>query len=323
MPNLPAVSFYLLVLAISLYVLGKSAEYLVTAVTRIGYALRFSQFVTGFLLLGIATSIPETFIAINSIIDSTPQLSLGNLLGANIVLLTLVAGLTAVLARGVTLKQEFRTPLRIAQIALLILSPVILLVDSRFSQTDGLLLITFYIGYLAYIYNLSKNQDSPPLAEQLLNSKMLNTIILCLMGLAGVAVSSKIVVATSLSLAALAGIPAIVVGLLILSVGTNLPELSIALAAVKKHQTNLILGDVLGSAATNTAIAALLGLFSPFDLNFRLTYQTTSVFIVISLLTFIFFTRSKNRLSSLEGALLLAVYIAYLTSEIFSSTIKF
>src|SRR3989344_7956519 len=144
-----SLSYYFLILAVSLFALGKSAEYLVTPVTRLGFILRLSQFITGFILLGITTSIPEISVAVNSIANSTPELSLGNLLGANIVLMTLVAGLTAIVAHGIILKHEFRQPLRIAQIAILIFSPIIVLIDSHLSRLDGLFLLGLYAGYLA------------------------------------------------------------------------------------------------------------------------------------------------------------------------------
>ena len=83
-----------------------------------------------------------------------------------------------------------------------------------------------------------------------------------------------------------------------------------------------MLGDVLGSAATNTLIVSALGLFSPFSAAFRANYYIASIFIVMSLGLFIFFTRTKNHLSSGEGVLLLATYIAYLVSEILTGSLN-
>lgn len=321
MPTLPFI-FQIVALILSLFILGKSADFLVTAVTRVGFNLKLSRFITGFLLLGVATSTPEMLIAINSSLAGIPQLSLGNLLGANIVLLTLIAGGTAVLARGVTLKSGFNKPFQLALVAVLIFSPIIVLLDSHLSRLDSLFLAALYSGYLSYIYRLNST-DSPPLEKQLMNHQLLHSLLLSVIGLLGVIISSKAVVSVSLSLAPFLGLPPVAIGLLVLSVGTNLPELSVAFAAVKKHESSLVLGDILGSAATNTGIVALLGLLSPFDINFGATYHISSLFLIASLLLFTALTRSKNRLSSLEGVFLLAVYIAYLTSEIVAGRLRF
>ena len=313
--------FMVVVLLLSLYGLGKSAEYLITTITRGGFALRLSQFITGFLILGIATSTPEILIAINSSVSGIPQLSLGNLLGANIVLLTLIAGGTAILARGVTLKSGFQAPIHLAQVALLIFSPIIVLIDSHISRLDSLFLLALYAGYIVYIYRLN-SQSSPPLDKQLLNHKFIHSALLSVIGLLGVIICAKGVVTSALTLGQSFGLPPLVVGLLILSVGTNLPEISIAITAVKKHHSNLVLGDVLGSAATNTAVVGLLGLITPFTVDFGSSFAVTSLFLIASLVLFVSFTRSKDRLTPYEGASLMALYVAYVTAEIVSGSLR-
>jgi cation:H+ antiporter len=305
---------YLLVLILSLFILGKSAEFLITAITRVGLQLKLSQFITGFILLGITTSTPEITVAINSVLAQTPQLSLGNLLGANIVLITLVAGGTAILTRGVTLKAGFQSSLRLAQVGLLIFSPVVVLFDSRLSRLDGLFLLLLYVSYIMYLYRLN-SKSSPPLESQFSNHKLLHFLILSFVGLLGVVIASKVVVSSSLALTRVFSVPPVIIGLIVLAIGTNLPEIFIAVTAVRKKHSDLVLGDVLGSAATNTGIIALLGLVAPFDLNFGDSYPITSLFLVASLLLFIAFTRSKNRLAPWEGAFLVGLYVAYLTTE--------
>jgi cation:H+ antiporter len=113
------------------------------------------------------------------------------------------------------------------------------------------------------------------------------------------------------------------VGLLILSVGTNLPEITITFIVIKKHHANLVLGDVLGSASTNTLIIAILAIIHPFGISSFSAYETSSVFLIITLIAFYVMTHTKNRLSPVEGYVLLCIYVAFLTSEIVSSFIKF
>jgi cation:H+ antiporter len=309
------VVFNIVVLLIGLFILGKSAKFVVTAVSRIGHFLRISQFITGFVILGIATSTPEIFVALNASWSNTPQLSLGNLLGANIVLLTLIAGLTAVMAGGITLKQELSHKGRLMQIALVILAPLVLIVDSHLSRWDGIFLALLYIGYTVYLY-YKRPKDSPPLAHPITNDKMFHTLFLFVVGLIGVVLSSKAVVSSSLTIADFVHLPPVIVGILILSLGTNLPELSLIFAAIKHHHTNLVIGDVLGSAATNTLIVAMLGVMSPFDMHSIESFEATAIFMAAALVTFFFLTKSKNQLSVREGLLLLTFYIGFVVSQI-------
>jgi cation:H+ antiporter len=316
MVDLVNIIFYLLVLAIGLFVLGKSAHYLIIAVTRLGNNLRISQFITGFVILGIATSLPEIFIGINSALTDIPQLSLGNLLGANIVLLTLIAGSAALLNRGINVKQEFGHGGRLLQIVTLILAPLIVLLDSHLSRIDSLFLVILYVGYLIYVYKFTP-KDSPPVGTSLMNHKFLHTLFLCIAGFLGLIVASKAVVFSSLKMATMFNIPTVIVGTLLLSLGTNLPEISVVIAAVKKHRTNLVIGDVLGSASTNTLVIAMVGLIKPFTLSNPEIFRSTAIFMTVAVVLFFLLTKSKNKLTVVEGLILLTLYLVFILSEVF------
>jgi len=308
--------FYPLILIAAIFLLAYCANFLVTITTRLGHYLKLSQFITGFIILGVATSIPEASIAINSVLAGTPQLSLGNLFGATIVLLTLIAGLAAIFSQGIDVKTELKSSTRLLQISALILSPVILLLDLSLTRLDALFLLLLYLGYLIYIYRLQPH--SLPLESQLMNHHFLNSIFLMAAGVIGVALSSKAIVFASLQLSSLLSIPPLAVGTLILSIGTNLPEISVAVAAIRHHHPNLIIGDILGSPA----IIALVGLSSPFKIPHPILLQTTGIFLVISLAAFFVMTRSKRHLSPLEGAMAIGLYTAFLVSEISSLLLK-
>jgi len=155
----------------------------------------------------------------------------------------------------------------------------------------------------------------------LLNQKFLNTVFLTLVGLIGVVLSSRAVLFSSLRLATLLRIPPLVIGTLFLSLGTNIPEISVAIAAIRGRHTNLVIGDILGSAAANTFIISLLAIFSPFVVNSQIQIEISAIFMVFSLVLFLVFTHSKNRLSYLEGIVLITLYVAFVTAQISSLTL--
>ena len=306
-----------LILLLGLFILGKSAHFVVTVVTQIGHRLRLSQFITGFIILGVATSTPEIFVGIQSAISGTPQLSLGNLFGANIVLLTLISGLAAILNHGMNVKAEMAHNHRLLQISLLILAPLILLVDSSLSRLDALFLVVMYVGYLIYTYK-QRPADSPPLDRPLIDHKTWHVAFLAVIGLLGLVVSARAVVVTGVNIAALLHIPSLIVGTLLLSLGTNLPELSVVFAAIRHHHPNLVVGDVLGSASTNTLVIALLGLISPFVISEWAILESAGIMMIVVLGVFFYFAKSKDKLSLGEGLVLVGLYIAFLTSQVAS-----
>jgi len=307
---------YILILLGSLFVLGKSAHYVTIAITRIGHTLGISEFITGFVILGIATSFPEMFVGIQSAFSGTPQLSLGNLFGANIVLLTLIAGTACLMNRGINLKSELSHYGRLIQIIVLIVSPLVVLLDSYLSRWDAVFLVLMFAGYMFYLIKKAP-RDSPPLQEHLMNHKFFHIIFLSIAGFVGLILASKVVVYASLQIAQMFTIPPVLVGVLMLSIGTNLPEISVVLAAIKKHHTNLVIGDILGSAATNTFVVALVGLIAPFRIVEAKILQSTSVFMIVALALFFWFTKSKNRLSVPEAIILIAFYISFVASQFF------
>lgn len=314
-------AFYILILIVGLIILAKSSNYLVTTISRLGHLLHFSQFITGFILLGIGTSIPEIFVAISSAASHTPELSYGNLIGANITLFSFVAGFAAIVAHGIHIKKDFFQPGKIFQVAVIIFTPIILLVDFHLSRFDAILAVFLYFAYLLYIFQM-RPIDSPPLEEELMNHHFLHTLLISFTGLLGVIISSQAVVFSAHKIAQILLIPDIAIGTLLLGFGTNLPEISVLFASVRLHKTNLVMGDIVGSAATNTFILGLLGLLSPFTITSLTSIETAAIFIPVAMGLFFFFTKSKNTLTPREGAILLAVYIAYIITTISTLYLK-
>jgi cation:H+ antiporter len=306
---------FLLIISLiaGIIVIGYCSEVLVSSASHIGQRLRLSEFVTGFILLGITTSSPEIFIGISSAISGNPQLSLGNLFGADIVLITLICGGAALGAGGIIIRKDLNSMGRMAQTIFLLLAPLLLVLDNHLSRLDGVILLSLYIGYLFLAkYRLV---NPPSLSQEIAHHHLLKTIFHGLIGLGGVVISSKIIVNSSLALASYLHIPLASFGTLILSLGTNLPEISVAIAAIRHHHPSLILGDALGSAVTNTLIIALLGLISPFQILQPVYLITTFAFLTLSLVTFFIMTRIKHHLTRYEGLLLLFIYATFVTVE--------
>ena len=303
----------LLSLIAGIVVISYCSELLVSSASRIGQRFHLSQFVTGFLLLGITTSSPEIFIGITSAMSGNPQLSLGNLFGADIVLVTLICGGAAFGAGGITVRKDLTDSGRMIQTIFLLLAPLLLVLDNHLSRIDGLILLILYLGYL--FLARFRQREMPSLSQEFSHHHLLKTLLHGAVGLGGVILSASMIVSSSLSLATFMHIPLASFGTLILSLGTNLPEIVIAITAIRHHHPNLVLGDVLGSAVTNTLIIGFLGLISPFLILQPAYLTTTFVFLTISLLSFFLITRVKHHITASEGLLLLFLYATFITVE--------
>src|SRR3989304_468821 len=125
-------------------VLSSSADLVVRATATIARLLGLTSFIIGFLLLGIATSTPEFFVALQSAADGVPQLSLGNLVGASILLLSFVIGLAAVISGQLKLNHQMKLT-DVMAICSVIASPIFVVWDGNLTRVDGLFLVGFYV----------------------------------------------------------------------------------------------------------------------------------------------------------------------------------
>jgi cation:H+ antiporter len=301
-------------LLLSLVFVGKASQIAIKQLTTIAQRLSWSTFTVSFLILGVATSIPEFLIGINSALDKNPQLSLGNLMGATIVLLTLIVGLSALLTGKVHIDSSF-TKNDLFAANFILLFPLALFYDNYFGRADATLVLASYILYIAKIYK-DKRKSKVYTPEPANKGKLLKHILILLGSILIVALSSKLAVESAIFIASKAKLSLLLVGILILSIGTNLPEISVSISAVRKGSISLVGGNVLGSASTNSLIIALLGLIHPIKIQETDVFLTSVFFFTISVVVFSYFLKSKSEISRLEGILLLSIYSFFLIMEI-------
>jgi len=298
-------------------ILAKSASLVIKSVIKIGRKFRIPEFAIGFFVLGFATSLPEMFVAVNALMSNNPQLSLGNLLGATFVLLTLVMAIPATVSGSVRIK--ILSSKEIVLSSFVALLPIFLSFDGVLSRFDG---IALFLLYLTYVYVLNRDASFVEKVKTAMDSggdKMLKNLLILLAGVLGVFASSKFIVDFSLDMANTLLVPPLVIGVLLLSIGTNLPELSLAIKASAANHESVGVGDFLGSAAVNTFVISILALVKPFSVQVQnlASVRILCVFSVLGVILFGVFMRTKNKLSRREGLVLLVLYVAFIASEVF------
>jgi cation:H+ antiporter len=292
-------------------ILGKAADILVLHIRRIGERLGIGVFFLG-LLLGLFTSFPELALGISAYASNAEALSMGNLLGGIPVLIGLVLGVSAIANREIkTQGTQGGLPLMLAYLAL----PVVLGMDGKLGMIDGAVLVG---GYLLLVYALYAwhRTDHGTSVRFIPRQVVLMDLFLTVVSILAVLLISNLIVRLTLQLLALFHTPEFLVGLLVFAVGTNLPEIIVAIRAWKHGAADLSLNHLLGSAIVNGLLIGIFAFIRATDMYIGLEYAALAVAFGGLLGSAFLFIRSGNVLTRREGYGLLAIYAAFVCSQI-------
>lgn len=291
------------------------AGLIVGAASKFSKRLKLSPFAFSFVFLGVLTSIPEFSVGIQAVVDHDAEIFVGNLLGGIVVLFLLVIPLLAIFGNGVSLKHEMDNKLVLATMGV-ILAPSIVVLDKRVTNPEGLLLIVLY-GILLYFVQ-RKHGIFDKYTEHLMTMKAYSYIdmLKIISGVGIVFVASNILVDKTVYFADLFNISAFYIGLLIIALGTDLPELTLAIRSVISGKKELAMGDYVGAAAVSTFLFGLFTLLHNGEVLTISNFLITFGFIFLALAMFYFFFITKNYISRVNGLIMLSIYILFLVVEI-------
>lgn len=294
-----------------LFILIKCASYAIRYSSRLAKALHFPEFIVSFFIIALISVLPEATIAIISALNGNPEVGLGTLLGSNVADLTLVFGIVALISsKGIKVKSKILG--NNIYYIILLLFPLILGFDGRFSRGDGLILILLGILFFSKIY-----MDSRRYHKEIKSVKepFFKSLVFLILSLGVLLLSAFLTVKFAVNFANDASIPAILIGVTILAFGTCLPELIFSIKAVKKSHDGLALGDILGTVITDaTIILGLVALISPFSYNPYNIYITGTAMFLAGV-TVTAFMKSDRSINKREGIILILFYILFIFIE--------
>lgn len=309
---------YLVIFVIASYTLVKSGTILVKVLTVLSRYFRLTEYVFAFILMAFATSVPEIFVGITAGIRGVSTISLGNIIGANLVNLTFVLGLVVIVAKG--LKIESKIAKRDAWIIFFIaLLPLLLLFDKQISRGEGILLM---IVFTWYIYHILRQKDAFQKRMDTMShdigafKKLLKNIFYFVIALGVLILSAWGVVETAKLIAGELYLPLTLIGIVLVALGTSLPELVFGVRAVIARHEGLSLGNLIGSVVVNsTFILGLVAVINPIKIeNFNVIY-TGGAFMIIAILLANLFITTKEKISWKEGLFLIVFYLGFLVAE--------
>lgn len=291
------------------------AGLILKSVNKIAHRLRLSSFAISFFILGLLTSIPEGAIGINAVIDNNPEIFVGTLLGGTAVIFLFIIPVLAILGKGVKLNHDLDTKSLLGLLAV-IAAPGLVVLDHKVTTLEGFLLVASYAVIFCVIERKHGFLKKDPVEVLLTKTYSFLDLIKVALGVGIVLVSSQFIVSQTLSFAQLLNIPVFYLSLIVLSLGVNLPEISLGVRAIMSGEKDVAFGDYLGSAAANTLFFGLFTLATNGEVFTFNSFLITFLFIVSGLGLFYFFSQSKKDISRKEGFILLGIYLAFIVYEV-------
>ncbi len=300
---------------LSFFVIWYGAGLIVKAIDQISKKINLSSFAVSFFVLGILTSLPEFSVGINSIIDKDPEIFVGNLLGGIIVLFLLIIPILAIVGNGIKLDHQLNWK-NLLFALVVIASPSFLINDKNYNFFEALF---FIILYFILVVTLEKKKGLLERVKDNLadgKSHFFHDLGKVVVGIIFIFFASNFIVDKTIYFSQLLKVSPFVLSLLFLSLGTNLPELSLAIYSIVNRKKAVAFGDYLGSAAANSFFMGVLVLLNGGKVTVVNHFFRPFIVTVIGLGLFFYFSRSKNNISRIEGLILLLVYVLFLISEI-------
>ena len=316
---------HVLALLLGLALLCWSADRFVEGAAALAKNLGVPSLLIGMVIVGFGTSAPEMVVSIISSLQGNSGIAIGNAYGSNIVNIALILGVVAII-RPITVHSRVLT--KELPILTLVTGYALLATrDMEITRLEGWVHLAGFAGLTGWSVMQGLRQRHDALGEEtedeLLVHRMPSSraVFWLIAGLLLLVVSSRILVWGAVHLARDLGVSDIVTGLTIVALGTSLPELASSIAAVRKNQHDIALGNIIGSNLFNTlAVVGIAAVIRPLTFDAVIVSRDLAVMTLLTLsLFFCFRSEGTHRISRSGGVVLLACYIGYITSLVMAS----
>lgn len=294
-------------LALGFFLLVKGADWFVDGASGLARKLGIPQLVIGLTIVAMGTSLPEAAVSISAALRGNAEITIGNIVGSNILNILIILGVTALIA---TLKVADSTVRY--EIPFMIVVTFVLLwlgyTGGQVTWLEGVILWVLFLLYLRYLYMMAKKgKEEEREAEQLSTAKIIGLI---LAGVVMIVAGSNFAVEGASNLAKALGISQRFIGLTIVAFGTSLPELVTSVSAARKHNADIAIGNIVGSNIFNILfIVGTTALITPVTFASGFVVDTL-IAAAVGILLFVCVARTKE-LRKKAGIVMLLAYILY------------
>lgn len=305
------IALQVLLLVVGFAMLIKGADWFVEGASKIADKFGIPQLVIGLTIVAMGTSAPEAAVSITSAIKGSAGITIGNVVGSNIMNVLVILGITAVIRAIAVQKSTIRYEIPFTIVITVVLA-VLGLTDNRISRLDGVILWTLFIVYLLYLLRMAKKgqdviEDVPELSEK---DTPLRMILMVLIGGALIVWGADITVDAATELAKIFGMSDRLIGLTIVALGTSLPELVTSVTAAIKGKADIAVGNIVGSNVFNILfVVGTTALITP--VTYSASFMVDSIVAAATMVLLLICVLPKKKLGRAGGLVMLAGYAAY------------
>lgn len=311
-----------ILLIVGFVILIKGADVFVDGASSVAGNFKVSKMLIGLTIVAFGTSAPEFAVSVKSLLNNSGDIVLGNVIGSNILNILLILGISSLFhslnVTNNTVKKELPITLLITTLFVVLLSDSLFdkHIINEFTRGDGIVLLLFFTIFIYYLISMARKKIDNDQDEEYLS--MGKALLYTLGGLIAIVIGSNLVVDNASSLALASGVSEKMVALTIIAFGTSLPELVTSVAATRKGEYDIAIGNIVGSNIFNIGVVigvpvALLGSISKVTFN----YIDSAAMILSALLLFLFSWKDK-KISRNEGIIFLIIFVIYYAYVIYA-----
>lgn len=319
-----------IILQVALLIIGfvlliKGADWLVDGASSVASNFKVSKLLIGLTIVAFGTGAPELAVSFSSLINGSTDILVGNVIGSNIINVLLLIGIAA-LIRPIKVKKDTVSK-ELPLLLLISTALIILLLDvnlaeavvNTFSRADAIICLLFFCIFLYYLFSLARKNKQEAKKVEKPKYKLGKSFLFVILGLAGVVGGSQLVVNSASTIAAAVGISERVISLTIIALGTSLPELVTTIIAAKKNESDLLVGNIVGSNIFNICIVLALPVAFAGGITPNNFEVIDLAMLIISSVLLCFLARRDHKISRTDGILMLALFLLYYSFIIYGA----
>lgn len=296
----------LVILALGFAMLVKGADFFVDGSASIAAKFKIPQLIIGLTVVAMGTSAPEAAVSISAAFSKNADITIGNIVGSNILNILVILGVSALITSLAVSKDVLRINLPIVTGASVLL--LLLGYDGVISTLDALVIFICFVSFL--IYMIISARRSNQAGDEIKEMSVLKSLIFALGGLVLIVLGSRFTVDSATKIASALGVDDRIIGLTVVALGTSLPELFTSVMASRKGNADIAIGNVVGSNIFNILfIVGLSGLIIP--VPFAKEFVFDALVGIASCILLFGLSVKKGKLGRIGGIILLLSYVAY------------
>jgi cation:H+ antiporter len=293
------------------------ANFLVDGAASLAKKFKISNIVIGLTIVALGTSSPELVVNLIASFQDSEDVALGNILGSNISNILLILGISALIfPLTVNNNTQWKeVPLSLLAALVLAITANDLIIDgysaSFITRSDGIILILFFVLFMHYAFSIARNEDTQDFNIKTFTVK--RSVIMVLAGITGLIFGGKWIVDGAVTIAGFLGMSEAVISLTIIAIGTSLPELATCVVAAVKKNSDIVIGNIIGSNIFNVFfVLGTSAVIKPLPFNRDLNFDVI-VGVIASFLLFAFLLMPRKKiLERWQGGVLFVLYVVYI-----------